>query len=166
MLLEIDDQLSVSYYLIGLNYFNLGQYESAIPELEKNLELRTKWGVQSEWVPNYTLLGSAYQKTGQYRKAKKLYKKAEKYFPDDPLLIRRQAILALARGKTKQADEYLAKFESITKDEGASEALIQTRLGLIYEEAGKIEKAEEYFEMPLRWNQKTPVRMKPCLPPD
>ena len=29
-------------------------------------------------------LGDAYHKTGQYKKEKKLYKKAEKDFPDNP----------------------------------------------------------------------------------
>ena len=36
------------------------------------------------WVLNYINLGIAYHKTGQYKKEKKLYKKAEQDFPDDP----------------------------------------------------------------------------------
>lgn len=159
LLLEIDDKASLYYYMIGLNFYRLSQYDMAIPALEKNLELIKMRGLKPDWVPKYTLLGSAYQKTGQYRKAKKLYKKAEKDFPDDPLIIRRQAILALARGKTKQADEYLAKFESLIRNEGASEALIQTQLAFIFEEAGMNDKAEKHFRNALGQEPENPVRM-------
>ena len=159
LILDIDDQISLVYYMIGLNYIRLGQYENAIPELEKNLELRRSWGIKSVWAPDYALLGEAYHKTGQYRKEQRLYKQAEKDFPNDPLIIRFQAILALARGKTKQANEYLLKFESIIRDEGATEASIQTRLGWIYEEAGKIDQAEKHLRNALLLEPENPVRM-------
>jgi len=159
MLLDTDDQGAVYYYLIGLNYIKLGQYENAIPELEKNLELYRNWGIKTSWAPNYTLLGEAYHKTGQYRKEQKLYKQAEKNLPNNPSIIRRQAILALVRGKTKQGCEYLMKFESIIKAEGATEALIQTRLGWIYEEAGKTDRAEEFLRNALVLEPQNPARM-------
>jgi Flp pilus assembly protein TadD len=115
-------------------------------------------GFSNLWSYNYTTLGIAYHKTGQFRKEQRLYKKAEKDFPDD-IIIRRQAILALARGKTKQADEYLAKFESIGRNLGASEASIQSELGYIYSEAGKLDKAEEYYRNALVLEPQSPVRM-------
>ena len=48
----------------------------------------------------YMVLGIAYHKTGQFKKEKKLYKKAEQDFPDDPVIIYRQAILSLTEGDT------------------------------------------------------------------
>ncbi len=155
--LEIDDQSPTAYYIIGIYNNELGQYDKAIPELEKSLEISENWGIKPSWSFNYTALGKAYHKTGQYRKEQRLYKKAEKDFPDDPAIIISQAILAL--GKSKQADEYLQKYESLIKDEGASEAIIQTRLGWIYEEAGMIEKAEQHFRKALFLEPENPWRM-------
>jgi len=159
-LMEIDDQFSIGLYLIGLSYNMLGQYDKGIPELEKALEINKKWGSQVLWAPNYTVLGEAYHKTGQYRKERRLYKQAEKEFPDDIIIIRRQVILALARGKTKQAGEYLARFESLLRGQGASDASIQSELGYIYEEAGKIEKAEENLRNALLLEPENPWRMR------
>ena len=158
-LLEIDDQLTVAYYHIGISYIELEEYDKAIPELEKVFEISEKWGSEIMWSFNYTTLGLSYHKTGQFRKEQRLYKKAEKDFPDDIALISRQAILALARGKTKQADEYLAKFESIGGNLGASEAAIQSQLGYIYSEAGKLDKAEEHYRNTLVLEPESPVRM-------
>jgi tetratricopeptide (TPR) repeat protein len=141
--MEIDDQSPMFLYLIALQYVQLGQYEKAIPEYERALDIYKKWGIKPAWVYNYTGLGKAYNKTGQYRKEQKLYMKAEKDFPDDFAIIYRKAILALARGKTKQADEYIRKIETLTRDRGAPEALIQTQLGYLYEEAGEIDKVLE-----------------------
>jgi tetratricopeptide (TPR) repeat protein len=156
-ILEIDDQIPVVYYLIGLNYTLLGQYNKAIPEYEKALEIYDKWGIKPGWVFNYTLLGEAYHETGQFRKVQNLYKEAEKVFYDDPSFIQSRALLALARGKTKQADEYLEKYVSIIKDEGASEASIQTQLAYIYEKAGKIDKAVEHFRNALLSAPENPI---------
>jgi adenylate cyclase len=158
-LLEIDNQLPIVYNDFGYNYSRMGQYEKAIIEYEKALDIYKKWGTKPEWAPSYTNLGYAYHKTGQHKKEQKLYKQAEKDFPNNPLIIRRQAILALVRGKTKQADEYLAKFESIIRNEGASEALIQTRMGWIYEEAGMNHRAEDHFRIALFLEPKNPTRM-------
>ena len=158
-LLEVDDQNSIALYLIGLAYNMLGQYDKAISELEKALEIHKKWDSKILWAHNYTVLGEAYHKTGQYRKEHRLYKKAEIDFPDDLLIIRRQAILSLVRGRKKQADEYLAKFESIGRNLGASEASIDSELGFIYWEAGKFEKAEVCLRNTLVQEPQSPVRM-------
>lgn len=158
-LLDIDDEDPIVYYLIGLHFIFLSQFEQAIPALEKSLEIHLKWGGVILWPPNYTQLGNAYHQTGQYRKERRLYKRAEKDFPDDPAIISRQAILAMAQGKTKQAEEYLEKFETIMKDQGASETFIETRLGWIYEDAGMIDKAGEHFRKALFLEPENPWTM-------
>jgi tetratricopeptide (TPR) repeat protein len=159
MLLDMDDLLSEAYHEIGVNYVRLNQYENAIPEFEKNLEILRKWGVGASYPFHYTELGNVYHKTGQFRKEQRLYKQAEKDFPDDIIIIRRQAILALVRGRTKQADEYLERFESIGRNLGASEASIQSELGYIYKEAGKLGEAEEYYRNALELEPQSPTRM-------
>ena len=84
---ELDDMLPGTYYSIGYAYSQLYQFDKAIPEYEKALEIYDKIGIKPSWVFNYVQLGEAYNKTGQYKKEKKLYLKAEKDFPDNLFLI-------------------------------------------------------------------------------
>jgi tetratricopeptide (TPR) repeat protein len=158
MLQDIDDQVAAYYYMIGCYYGELKQYDNAIPALEKNLELLRKKGIKP-WSGDYFTLGYAYHKTGQYHKEQKLYKQAEKDFPDNSTLTDFQAMLALTRGKAKMANEYLVKFESLKRKEGASEALIQTHLGLIYEDAGKFTNAEEHHRKALSLEPENPSQI-------
>ena len=84
---ELDDLLPGTYYSLGYAYSNMFQFEQAIPEYEKALEIYNKLGIKPAWVFNYTQLGEAYNKTRQYKKEEKLYKEAEKDFPDNIFLI-------------------------------------------------------------------------------
>ena len=119
---------------LGLNYSYVFQYNNAIPILERTLEIYDEWDSKPYSVSDYTLLGKAYHETGQYRKEKRLYKKAEQDFPDNRNIIQRQAILALAIEDTISANLYIKKYISILKDNSASEALIYFYLARIYSE--------------------------------
>jgi tetratricopeptide (TPR) repeat protein/TolB-like protein len=143
--LEFDDQAPPLYDMLGRNYNGLYQYDRAIPEFEKALEIYDNWGIKPPWVENYTNLGLAYHKTGQYRKEKNLYKKAEQNFPDDPFLIYRQAIISLTEGDSVAANRYIQKYISLRKDRLESEAAIATNLAFIYSETDNLDKAEDYF---------------------
>jgi len=158
-LLTIDDQLPIIYYRKGLTYNGLYQYDKAIPAFEKALDIYNKWDVKPAWIYNYSELGLAYHKTGQYKKEKILYKKAEKDFPDRPNLIYRQAILALSEGETKDANEYIEKYKSLCIDQSASEAAIATNVANIYWQAELLDKAEEYFREALSLETESPARM-------
>jgi tetratricopeptide (TPR) repeat protein len=146
---DFDDQFSNAYSNLGYCYNALYQYDKAIPEMEKVLEMYNKWGVKPSWIYDYTFLGYAYHKTGQYRKEKKLYKKAEKDFPDDPALIQNQAILSFTEGDTIKANIFIKKYISLLKDNSSSEAEIATDLASIYSEACNLNKAEEYYRQAL-----------------
>jgi tetratricopeptide (TPR) repeat protein len=137
----------------------LFQYDKEIPGYEKALKIYKKWGSKPPWVYSYVQLGTAYHKTGQYLKEKKLYKKAERDFPDDNLLIRRQAILSLTEGDEKEAKDYIDKYISIRKEKSASEAAIATSLAGIYSEAGILDKAEEYYRQALILEPGNPDRL-------
>jgi tetratricopeptide (TPR) repeat protein len=142
---ELDDQIPFMYYLIGGDYRRLQQYDKAIPYFEKALGIYHKWDVKPWWTNYYTDLGRAYHKTGQYKKEKKIYRKAERDFPNDPSLIYWQAVLALSEGKTKDVDDYIVKYKSICKENSASEAEIITNLAGIYSEANILDKTEKYY---------------------
>jgi tetratricopeptide (TPR) repeat protein len=148
-LLEYDDQVPRFYYNLGRNYIYLYQYYKAIPEFKKALEIYNKWNSKPMWVANYTMLGLAYHNTLQYNKEKKIYKEAEKDFPDNPDLIYRQAVLALSEGNTKAAQVFIEEYISIQKENSKSEAAIKTSIAKIYNEANILDKAEEYFRLAL-----------------
>ena len=158
-ILEIDDQRPLQYYVLGNIYNGLFQYEKAIPEFEKSLEITHKWGVKPMWDLNYARLGLAYHETGQYKKEKRLYKKAERDFPDNDVILYRQAILAFTEGKIKDANEYIEKYQSVRKDRSATEAAIKNSIATIYSESGILDKAEEYFRKALLLEPDSPTRM-------
>jgi tetratricopeptide (TPR) repeat protein len=144
-------------YSFGRHNNALYQYDKAIPEFVKALELYKKWNLKPLWAANYTALGLAYHKTGQYKKEKKLYRKAEHDFPDAPALIYRQAILALSEGDKDEANRYIDKYISIQKENSASEAKILTNLAGIYSEAGILDDAENYYRQAFSFEPENPV---------
>jgi len=157
---EIDDQLPVIYYAIGLAYlWKLDQYDKAIPELEKALEIYEKWDSKPSWVLNYVVLGNAYHKTGQFKKEKKLYRKAEQDFPNNSYLKYNQSILALSEDDTVAANKYIEEFTSICKEYSLSESEITIFLGDTYSEAGIFNKAEEYYRQALLLTPENPQYM-------
>jgi tetratricopeptide (TPR) repeat protein len=157
--LEVDDQFAVEFFYLGGLYSSLYQFDKAIPEYEKSLEIYKKWRSKPMWVYFYTNLGYAYHKKGQFRKEKKLYRKAGHDFPDDPTVIFRQTVLTLSEGKIKDANEYLEKFKSIRKDQAASEATIIANMANIYWQAEILDKAEEYFREALSLEPESLARM-------
>jgi tetratricopeptide (TPR) repeat protein len=143
--LEIDDKFPGTYYDIGLNYNGMLQYKKAIPQFEKALEIFDKIDLKPWWIYNYIELGYAYHQTGQYRKEEKLYKKADKDFPDETSLVWRKAILYLTKGDTTVANKYLRQYRSIYNENSWSEAALERNLGWAYTQAGMLDKAEESF---------------------
>ena len=144
-----DNQVPLNYSNLGSNYNQLYQYDKAIPEYREALELYKKWGTKPINAFCYSGLGYAYHKTGQYIKEKKLYKKAEKIFPDNPNIIYRQAVLALTEGNTTKANAYIEKYKSLRKESSASDAAIAVNLAGIYSDADLLDNAEEYYRQTL-----------------
>ena len=56
-ILEFDDQQPLIYYILGYNFNELYQYDKAIVELEKALEIYEKWGSKPFWINNYQFPG-------------------------------------------------------------------------------------------------------------
>ncbi|MCX6328260.1 MAG: hypothetical protein NTZ85_01930 [Bacteroidia bacterium] len=158
-LIDLDSQNPLTYYNLGNNYRLLSQWDKVIPLLEKSLNIYKKWGVKPTWVFDYIQLGSAYYKTGQFKKEKKLNKKAERDFPDTPGIISNQAVLSLAEKDTISANRYIEKYKSILKDNASSEAAITTNLAGIYSEAGMLNKAEEYYRQALSFQPDSTLRL-------
>jgi tetratricopeptide (TPR) repeat protein len=157
-LLDIDDQDPITYYNLGTAYNKLHQYEKAIPEYEKALQICKKWGVKPFWILNYTYLGTAYHKTGRIKKEKALYLKAQEDFPDNINLIRNQSVLSLSVGDTAETSRLLDKARAYFKSISASEAFIAAARANVFVDAGLMDEAEEFFRIALSSEPQNPVR--------
>jgi tetratricopeptide (TPR) repeat protein len=154
---EFDDQSPDTYYLLGWTYSDrLHQYDKAIPEFEKALEIYNKWSSKPDWIYNYYFLGHAYHETGQFKKEKQLYKKAEQDFPDVMLLSYRQAILSLTEGDTVAAKRYKEIGISYMKSMSLSDAIIASVFAFLYSEAGLMDNAEDYFRQAISLEPENP----------
>jgi tetratricopeptide (TPR) repeat protein len=125
------------------------QFDKAIPEFVKSLEIYNKWNSKPLIVDCYTELGKVYHKTGRYKEEKKLHKQAEKDFIDDTTIMWNQAILSLVERDTVSANRYFKKLITGWKDNSTSEAAISTNLAIIYWEAGITDQAEIYLRKAL-----------------
>jgi len=158
-ILDIDDQLQMPYFLLGNAYNDFYQYDKAIPEYEKALEINKKLDMKPPWIYNYSDLGKAYHKTGKYKKEKRLYKKAEQDFPNDPVLIYRQAILAFTHRDSVTANKYVDKYLSVRRDNTDPEASIMTGLADLYSDGGILNKSEESYRKALSLQPENPHRL-------
>jgi tetratricopeptide (TPR) repeat protein len=156
---EIDNQFPLVYVGLGWTYLRLQQYENSIHEYEKYFEVYKRWGLKPQWAPYYYELALAYHNSGQYKKEKELYKKAEQYFPNDLNLIYGQAVLSLAEGDKIATSRNIDKFFTICKDKSWSKAHIAGVLGEIYSEGGIPDKAEQYYRQALSLEPDSAERM-------
>jgi len=158
----LDEQNPNIPLLMGNAYREMNQYDKVIPLYKKEIEMFHKWEIKDNL--GYAALGEIYHKTGQYKKEKKLYKKAERNNPDHSTIsfswiIRDQATLSLAKGDTVAANRYIKKFISVLKGNSYSEADIADGLALMYRLAGMPGKAEEYYRKALSLEAENPQRM-------
>jgi tetratricopeptide (TPR) repeat protein len=158
-LLNFDDQNPNVYYSLGSSYYELLQFDKAIPEYERALEIYKKWGVKPDWIFNYTYLGESYHNTKMYKEEEKLYKKAEQNFPDDPNLVFNQLVLSWVVGDTIAVKELTEKGTSLMKSLSMSEASIASMSAYAYSKAGALNKAEEYYRRALSLEPESPVRL-------
>jgi len=146
---QIDDMVPGTHSALGQTYFGLKQYDKAIPEFEKFLEILGEWDKELlKDNQGYFILCRAYEETGQYKKEKKLLKKAKKYIPET-WLYTLEALLAFAEKDTIEANRYIEKYIAVKKAASHSEAGIANGLGDIYSQAGIMDKAEEYYRKAL-----------------
>ena len=160
LLQEFDDEDPGYYVFLGLTYNELKQYDKAIPELEKSLQILHKWGdeyLKMDCTP-IIQLGWAYHGTGQYKKEKKILKEFEHYQPDNYWLIRGKLLLAFAEKDSVAAKRYMPKYLSNLRD-GNSDAGVAHGLGKLYFDAGIPDRAEGYFRKALSLEHDNPGRM-------
>jgi len=148
-MINLNDKAPYNFVNLGDEYNKLLQYDKAIPEYERALEIYKEWGIRTGYVENYIELGKAYHNSGQYRKEKKLYKVAENDFPDNPSLMTSQAVLSLAEGDTAEAIRYIRKCMFEWEEQSWAEAKILNTVATIYSRGDYPDKAEEYYRKAL-----------------
>jgi len=158
-LLGYDDHDVVAYYSLGLCYMKLRQYDKAIPELEKALEINNKLGLKPDWANDYLAPGNAYRKTGQYKESRKLYREAEKHFPDDSHLIFSQWVLMLTIGDSIASRKYFDKGMAYEKSTSRTEAERANIRAFGYYEAGILEMAEVNYRLAVSLEPENPLML-------
>jgi class 3 adenylate cyclase/tetratricopeptide (TPR) repeat protein len=159
--LEID-QLNPSYwYMLGLVYYlKLQDYENAIINFEKALEIHKKWksDFRNPWI--YPCLGDSYHKINDHKKEKEFYELGLDIFPKNARIIQRQAICALSQGDLKKAEILISSYISLRKNiDMWPDAQIRSRIGNIYEEAGILDTAEMNYRQGLKLDPSNPERI-------
>ena len=158
-LLEIDDQSPNHHFILGMAYLDMNQYDKAIPEYERALEIFDKWALKPSYAGTYSHLGYAYHMTGQHKKEKELYTKMERDFPDNADLLEAQAVIALTEKDSAAANRFIEKLKSVRKDLSWTEARILTNLAGIYMQAGNLDRAEYLYRQALLSEPEKPSRL-------
>ena len=145
----LDDEDPSIPFMLGATYNSIKQYDKSIPELENSLKINKRWNndfLKNNWA--FWLLGEAYNKTGQHRKERKLYREAKHYIPGT-WLTTRQALMAFSEKDTIKANRYIEQYLFFKKKNSESEAAINEGLGDIYFQCGLMGKAESCYRMAL-----------------
>lgn len=154
-----DDSAPNFHFLIGNQYLITDQYDRAVIEFRRSFDILKKRDPESMTDWDYTGLGLAYHKAGQYKNEKKLYKKASKHFLESEELLYRQAVLSLAEKDTSAAGKYIEKYKFIMKNNAVSQANILAQIAMIYTEGKIQDKAEYYYRQALSLEPKDPARI-------
>jgi tetratricopeptide (TPR) repeat protein len=167
-LLEIDNQWAHAHYDIGLTYSALRRYSEAIEEFEKALELYREQGIKPWWFNNYTELAKCYKNMGQYRKAIRILRKAQKEFPDAYVKVLMAEVL-FSRGKIKKGEKYLQEWKSFSESNreyipGLIERFsIDYQTAQIYSGGGMYDKAENILRQWMNQNPQDTTIFVACI---
>jgi TolB-like protein len=156
---SLDDQMVSVYGLLGGVYCTMNDYEKAIPEFQKVIDLYQKWNVKPPWPGNYSALAFAYYQSGQYRKAEKMQEKDARDFPDDLTVLTQQAWLYWRNGDTVMVNNCVEKLKAQFRDASYTEPVVYGILGYFFS-LGKIpEKAELFYRKALSLEPENPSMM-------
>jgi tetratricopeptide (TPR) repeat protein len=155
---EIDDQNPATYFNLGDVHLELFQYNDAIVEFKRAIEIYDKWGEKAP-IMYYQELGQAYRRAGRNKEEKKLYRNAKKYYPDAPDLLEQYAYMAFSLGDTSEANRDIKKWTMIRKEQSWSDADIISGLSWIYDMAGMPDKEEDCLRQVLSLEPENAAKM-------
>jgi TolB-like protein/Tfp pilus assembly protein PilF len=159
-LIEIDDLNPLYWHQLGFAHYKLLEYKEAVDYWEKALEIPEKWGTYYRNPFIYFLMGNAYHKLGDHSKEENVLDMGINLFPNNLYIMQYQAICALSQGESEKANKILTEYKSYRKNViHCTEAMISSGLGYIYDNAGMMDEAEEYYRNSLKLEPENPYRM-------
>lgn len=156
-LINMDDQQPLLYYFLADAYGRSKEYTMAILKLGKGLEIYKKWKIKPVSVAFYTFLGDLLNKTGQFKREKKLYTQALRDFPGYYEIILHQARLAYAERDTVEGRKIMEGEYKSTLYEYPTEAEKLVIIARSYEWRLKIpSESERYYRQALSLDPDNP----------
>jgi tetratricopeptide (TPR) repeat protein len=143
-ILNNDDQQPITYYMLGVNYMDMGDNDKAISALEKGIEIYMKWGIKPSWLSLfYGSLLQSYIRTGRYMEGKMLVQKYQKDYPSANL-NNSKATLSFLEGDSIVGNKYVNEWLAIRQKNSASEESNISGLISIYSRGRMPDKAKYY----------------------
>ncbi|MCK4819175.1 tetratricopeptide repeat protein, partial [bacterium] len=159
-LIEIDELNSLYWHQLGFAHYKLQEYEEAVSYWERALEIPENWGTYYRNPFIYFIMGNAYHKLDEHDKEEKVLDLGISLFPNNLYIMQYQAICALSQGEMDQADKILSEYKSYRQNViHCTEAMISSGYGYIYDNAGFMDEAEEYYRNSLKLDPENPYRM-------
>ena len=159
-ILNIEELNTLYWYLMGLAYYQNGQYQEAVIYFEKALEIHKNWGgnYRNPW--NYFYLGESYHKINNHKRENEVYETGLDVLPDHRNITRHQVICALSQGNTDKANILIANYRNVRKNtDHWTESRILSNIGMMYSAAGILDEAESKFRQGLQLDPLNPERM-------
>ena len=146
--------LAKALNLTGVLFTWMGQYHSAMPYLERAIELSESIGELKQAAYAIQNMGVVYKKTGAFRKAKEFYEKGLKICRKledrhgEAMMLNALGLTLLAHEKFGESRQYLEESLNIKRElnEKLSIAISLNNLGLLALHEQKYERAVELFE--------------------
>ena len=159
-LTEIDELNSLYWHQLGFAHYKLQEYEEAVSYWERALEIPENWGTYYRNPFLYFIMGNAYHKLDEHDKEEKVLDLGISLFPDNLYIMQYQAICALSQGELDQADKILSEYKSYRQNViHCTEAMISSGYGYIYDNAGFMDEAEEYYRKALELDPENPYKI-------
>ena len=157
-ILEIDELNTDYWFMLGSAYRKLDQHENAIINFEKALDIHKKWGVPYRNSLLYFWLGDSYHQIDEHKKENDVYELGLTVFPEHPIIINYQATCALSQGNMEKANNLIAKYKSLRKNNyNWSESRILSAMGYMYLDANLFDEAEIHLRQAFKLDPQNPV---------
>jgi len=143
-------QSRLLWFDLGVKYLFLGYPEKAVKSFEKIEQLSNERNGYWEYRPFYTSYGEALHKIGKHEKEAEIYQLGSTVCPEvrgpNDLILNNQAVCALSRGDSVQANKYLQKIKNRIDGLGYPVYVKDYFIGYVYEDANMIDEAKEHFK--------------------
>lgn len=150
---SLDPQYQDAYLSLGDLYERHGQIDEALTSFAKGFEVNPRTpGGRNARIKLFLIQGNVLARKGAFDDALKLLEQALRFSPDPAPIYFNMAQIDLSRGNLTKGEEALkATLEADPKHQAAA-----LRLGILYEQQGKLDEALASYERARNINPKSP----------